>query len=74
MTITQWPISTGQLCKLLDTPEHNIVNKIRAGKIHVQCVGGRRLWNPPEVARIAKILGKDSVQLRNSLRLPSPVE
>lgn len=50
----------GAVCKLLDVAEHTLINPVRAGKIKLTCVGGRRLWMQRDVLAAAAILGKDS--------------
>lgn len=65
MNELQFPLSTGQVCKLLDVAEHKVINPIRAGKLQVPNVGNRRLWMPENVLAVAKILGKDTLEIRN---------
>jgi hypothetical protein len=65
MQQVHFPLSTGQVSRLLHTPEHRIVNPIRQGKLDVPNVGGRRIWSANHVLAVAKLLGKDSIQLRN---------
>lgn len=65
MDTIQFPISTGQVCRLLETPEHRVLNPIRQAKLFVPNIGGRRLWSAEHVLTVAKILGKDSPTIRN---------
>ena len=62
---TQWPISTGQVVAILGVPEHRITSQIRLGKINPPQIMGRRAWTPLHVLAVAKIIGKDSIALRN---------
>lgn len=61
----QFPLSTGQVSALLQTPEHRVINPIRLGKLHVPNVGGRRMWSTEHVLAVAKLIGKDSLEIRN---------
>ena len=65
----QFPLSTGQVCNLLRTPEHRVLNSIRLGKIKdVLNVHGRRVWSAENVMCLARLLGKASPELRNLCR------
>jgi len=67
----QFPFSTGQVCELLQTPEYRVINPVRARKVHVPNIGGRRLWSAENVLAVARILGKDSPEIRNACA-PAP--
>ena len=69
MQYLRFPLSTGQVCRLLQTPEHRIINPIRQGKLDLPNVGGRRLWSAENVRSVAHMLGKDSAELRNFLAI-----
>lgn len=64
----EWPITTGELRRLLDIPEHKLNNLIRLNKLSVPLVCGRRAWTPENAEQAAKLLGKDTMPLRNLLR------
>ena len=68
----QFPLSTGQVCRLLQTPEHRVINPIRQGKLSVLNVGCRRLWAPGDILIVAKLLGKDTPEIRNLCRDGGP--
>lgn len=59
-----FPISTGEVARLLQTPEHRVVNPIRLGKLAVPTMGNRRLWYAEQVLAVARIIGKDSLEIR----------
>jgi hypothetical protein len=65
---TVFPMSTGQVCRLLQTAEHRVINPIRQGKVDVPNIGGRRLWSAEHVLAVAKLIGKDTPALRNACR------
>ncbi len=60
-----FPISTGDVTRLLRVPEYKVTTPIRLGKLTVPYIAGRRAWNPEHVVRVALILGRDSIELRN---------
>lgn len=65
----QFPLSTGAVCALVGLPEHRIRNFIRSGKLSVPCLGGRRMWFPNDVLALSKLVGRDTVELRNACRV-----
>jgi len=60
----QFPLSTGQVVTLLGIPEHRITSQIRLGKISPPMAMGRRAWMPNHVLAVARILGRDTPELR----------
>jgi hypothetical protein len=64
----QFPISTGQVCDLLNVRESRLDGLVRQRKVKPETVCGRRLWQPAEVLRAAHILGVDSIEIKNALR------
>jgi hypothetical protein len=60
----QWPISTGQVAGLLRVPEHRVTSQIRLGKLHPPLIMGRRAWTSAHLFAVAKILGRDSLEIR----------
>ena len=61
-----WPISTGAVCKLMPgVKEYQLNNLIRLGKLDVPLQMGRRAWNTEHVLQAAKLLGRDSLEIRN---------
>ena len=60
-----FPISTGQVAKLLGVPEHRVSSQIRLGKLSPPQSMGRRAWSAEHVLTVAKLLGRDSIQIRN---------
>lgn len=63
----RWPAATGEVVKLLSVPEHSITNQIRLGKVTVPVVLGRRAWQPEQVLKVARLLGRDSIEIRNAI-------
>jgi hypothetical protein len=63
-----WPICTGEVCKLLAAREYQLTNQIRLGKVSPPLLMGRRAWMPDHVLAVARILGRDSIELRNALQ------
>ena len=61
----QFPMGTGAVCALVGINEHRARNLIRSGKLDVPCVGGRRLWFSEHVLKLAKLVGLDTVEVRN---------
>lgn len=61
----KFPISTGEVVVLLGVPEHRITSQIRLGKVIPPMTVGRRAWSPANVLQVAKILGKDSIEVRS---------
>lgn len=60
----QYPISTGQVARLLGTTEPHLAECVRRGRVSPRppVLAGRRLWSPKHVAQVAAALG---------LRLPA---
>lgn len=63
-----WPKSTGDVRKILKVPEHRLRNLVRLEKIDVPLLGGRRLWSLEHATEAARLLGADTIELRNALR------
>ena len=61
----EWPLSTGQAAQFIGVTEVTLSNQIRLGKARPPMICGRRAWYPEHVLGIAKILGKDTVAVRN---------
>ncbi len=61
----EWPLSTGQVCKLLEIPDHVCNNLIRCRRLDVPLSMGRRAWYPHHLLKISRIIGKDSLEIRN---------
>lgn len=70
----QFPLSTGQVCRLLETAEHRVINPIRQGKVHVPNIGGRRLWSASHVLTVARIIGRDTIEIRELVTAAQKVE
>lgn len=66
-----WPKPTGQVAALLEVPEHKVTNQIRLGKVTPPLVLGRRAWSPADVLKVACILGRDSIEIRNACAAPA---
>ena len=62
---SDWPLSTGDVFRLLQVPEHRLTVLIRLGKLDVPLVCGRRAWGPDHVLRAAKLVGRDTPAVRN---------
>ena len=62
----QFPLSTGLVVALLGVPEHRITSQIRLGKVRPPLIMGRRAWTRDDVLKVARILGRDSIELRNA--------
>jgi hypothetical protein len=62
----QWPLTTGAVVKLLSTREDSIRHLIRNRKVDPQQICGRRIWHPADVLAAAKLLGLDTVEVRNA--------
>jgi hypothetical protein len=62
----KFPMSTGQVCRLFRTAEHRLCNLARMGKLDVPNIGGRRMWSAEHVLKAARLLGLDSVEVRNA--------
>lgn len=65
-----FPLGTGQVCALLQTPEFRLVNLCRAGKLTVANIGGRRLWYSDQVLKAACLLDKATPEIRNLCATP----
>ncbi len=63
-----FPISTGDVTRLLGVPEYKVTTPIRLGKMTVPYISGRRAWYPENIIRVARIIGRDSPELRNIIR------
>lgn len=55
----QFPISTGQAARLLDTTEPHLSEAVRRGKIRPEptVLAGRRLWERAHLIRAAQVMG-----------------
>ena len=62
---TQFPLSTGAVVKLLQIPEYRLINLERQGKLTIPLICGRRAWNKPDVLKAAKLLGRNTHEVRN---------
>lgn len=63
----QFPITTGQVADLLQVPEYSLQNQIRNRKVMPQRSLGRRAWFAADVLKVARLLDKDSIEIRNAL-------
>ena len=63
--MNEWPLSTGNVARLLNVPEFRLTNPIRLAKLNVPFISGRRAWAPEHVLKVAKLIGKDSIEVRN---------
>jgi len=70
----QFPIGTGAVCALVCVSEHRARNQIRSGKLHVPCVGGRRMWFPAQIMELARRTGRDTPEVRNACREQDAVQ
>lgn len=64
----RWPLSTGEVTGLLGVPEHRITSQIRLGKVNPPLLMGRRAWGPQHVPAVARIIGKDTPEVRDLCR------
>ena len=62
-----FPMGTGAVCALVGINEHRARNLIRSGRLSVPCVGGRRMWFSEHVLKLAKLVGLDTVEVRNAI-------
>lgn len=67
MNAVHFPLTTGQLRRLLRVPEHRVDGLVRAGKIQPRTAGGRRLWDSGTAYRAARLLGIQDVEILNAL-------
>jgi len=56
-----YPVSTGQVAKLLKTTEARVAETVRRGLVHPPPVilAGRRLWTEKQIRRVAEVLNID---------------
>lgn len=71
MNAVRFPLTTGQLRRLLLVPEHRLDTIVRAGKVQPRTAGGRRLWEAPTAYRAARLLGIQDPETLNALLLGS---
>jgi predicted site-specific integrase-resolvase len=71
MSAITFPMSTAQVARLLGVAEFTLQNQIRAGRIHVPQMLGRRVWSALEVRQAATVLGKMTPALDTALAQPA---
>jgi len=59
--------STGQLRRILDVSERRLDALCRQGRINVPLFAGRRVWSADLALRAARLLGRDTPEVRNRL-------
>lgn len=64
----RWPLSTGQVAALLGVPEHRVTSQIRLAKVNPPMLMGRKAWAAEHVLAVARIIGRDTLEVRNACR------
>ena len=59
-----WPLSTGEVVRMLNVPEHRLISQVRLGKVTPPLCLGRRAWGAEHVIAVAKLLGRDTLEVR----------
>ena len=68
-TPQNWPMSTGQAADFLGVSENRITLQLRLGKIaRPPKWAGRYAWSAEDVLKLAKLLDRDSLEIRNTLQ------
>ena len=65
MTTVIFPLSTGQVAKLIGCSEFNLSNQARLNKVAPPLICGRRAWYANHVLHVARILGRDTIEIRH---------
>lgn len=62
----RYPLSTGEVARILNVVEPRLADLVRRGKIHPapHVVAGRRAWNEVHIRRAAEALGITGIEHR----------